>query len=123
MKIKIRSTIILSALVTLVTGCASVAVTSDAIEQRTAAALGLEQGSFVITDRQDEGVKTTYNVKAKNGRAFSCYVTGTFAIVGRVTSDAICTEVGGKTTTKQTGKAAPAPASSCNALLKSAGKC
>lgn len=122
MKNAIRNTIILSALAALVTGCASVAVTGDAIEQRTAFALGLEQGSFVITDRQDEGIKTNYNVKAKNGRAWSCYVTGTFSVVGRVTSDAICTEKAGN---KQAGKAsaAPAPAASCNALLKAAGRC
>lgn len=111
----------LSALLTLVSGCASVAVTSDALEQRTASALGLEPGNFVISDRQDEGVRTNYSVKAKNGRVFSCYVTGTFAIFGRVTSDAICTEMGGRAATKQSGS--PAAASSCNALLKSAGRC
>lgn len=112
------SAAILTAL--LATGCASVAVSNDAIERNTAHALGLAKGNFTISDRMDDGVKTTYTVKANTGKQYSCYVTGTIAVVGRVVSDAMCTELGksGKQTTTGTGGK-----TSCNALLKAAGKC
>lgn len=115
-----RTIVILSA-ISAFAGCASVAVTDDAIGQRTAFALGIERSGFVIADRQDEGIRTNYTVKAKSGKTYSCYVTGTVSVIGRVVSDAICAEIGGAPA-KPTAKASP-PAASCNALLKSAGKC
>ena len=51
----------------LVTGCASVAVSNDAIEQNTAQALGLAKGTFTISDRVDDGVKASYSVKTNTG--------------------------------------------------------
>lgn len=101
-------------------GCASVAVSNDAIEQKTAAALSLSSGTFTINDRVDDGMRTDYTVKASNGKQYACYVTGTVSVTGRVVSDAICTEKA-KGTTKP---ASTTPASSsCNALLKAAKKC
>ena len=44
----------------LATGCASVAVSNDAIEQNTAQALGLAKGTFTISDRVDDGVKAAW---------------------------------------------------------------
>ena len=104
----------------LATGCASVAVSNDAIEQNTAQALGLAKGSFTITDRVDDGVKASYAVKTNTGKQYSCYVTGGVSVVGRVVSDSMCTELGkaGKQPASSTAGAA-----SCNALLKAAGKC
>ena len=107
-------------LVAFVSGCASVAVTSDAIETNTAHALGVDKGTFTISDRADDGVKTTYNVKTDSGKRYSCYVTGTVTVMGRVVSDAMCNEI---KTTKQVSGGAAAPAPACNALLKAAGKC
>jgi hypothetical protein len=104
----------------LASGCASVAVSNDAIEQNTAQALGLAKGTFTISDRVDDGVKASYSVKTNTGKQYACYVTGGVSIVGRVVSDPMCNEVGkaGKqATTGATGNA------SCNALLKAAGKC
>lgn len=118
---KIRQTSIIFSAISALAGCASVAVTDDAIGQRTAFALGIERSGFVISDRQDEGIRTNYTVKAKSGKTYSCYVTGTVSVVGRVVSDAICAEVGGAPA-KPTAKAGT-PAASCNALLKAAGKC
>ena len=102
----------------LVSGCASVAVTNDAIERNTAFALGIEKGTFTISNREDDGVKSTYLVNTKSGRKYTCYVTGTVAVVGRVVSDAVCNEIG-----KQAKQTTKATAQSCNALLKAAGKC
>lgn len=120
MNTKIRQTLIILSAITACAGCASVAVTDDAIGQRTAFALGIERSGFVISDRQDEGIRTNYTVKATSGKTYSCYVTGTVSVIGRVVSDAICAELGGASAKPAAAKAAPA---SCNALLKSAGKC
>ncbi|MBX9705989.1 MAG: hypothetical protein K5Q00_07010 [Gammaproteobacteria bacterium] len=112
-----------SLLTVLTAGCASVAVTEDAIVQNTATALSLDKSAFTVTNRVDNGIKTTYNVKTVTGKNYSCYVTGTVSYVGRSVSDAICSEVGvvqqpGSTTTTP----APAP-KTCDALSKAAGKC
>ncbi|MBZ0067862.1 MAG: hypothetical protein K8F26_03530 [Thiobacillus sp.] len=109
-----------AAFVALASGCASVAVSNDAIEQNTAQALGLAKGSFTIADRVDDGVKASYTVKTNTGKQYACYVTGSVSVVGRVVSDPICSEVG------KSGKPAAgagAAGGSCNALLKAAGKC
>jgi hypothetical protein len=103
-------------------GCASVAVSGDAIEQNTATTLGLAKGSFTISDRVNDGFKSSYTVKTNTGKQYGCYVTGTVSYFGRQVSDAVCTEVG------KSGKPAAAPSAgaaggSCNALLKAAGKC
>ena len=104
----------------LVAGCASVAVTDDVIERNTAQALGLAKGSFAISERTNDGVKASYNVKTNTGKQYACYVTGGVGIVGRVVSDPICTEIakpGKQAASGATGNA------SCNPLLKAAGKC
>ncbi len=75
-------------------GCASVAVSTDLIEQRTAFALGLERSSFTISNRQDEGLRTQYVATTKTGQRYNCYVTGTFSVTGRVVSDALCNKPG-----------------------------
>ncbi len=101
--------------------CASVAVTNDALEDRTSRALGLEKGQYTISDRVDEGTGTRYLVQTKSAKKFSCTVGGSFSVMGRVVSDAICTEM------NRPAGAAPAPSNSsnsnCNALLRAAGKC
>jgi len=102
----------------LAAGCASIAVSNDAIERNTAFALGVEKETFTISDRVDDGVKSTYVVKTNAGKTYSCYVTGAVSVVGRVVSDAVCNEVG--KSAKQTTGTNSAP---CNALLKAAGKC
>ena len=105
--------------VTALSGCASVAVTEDAVKQRTAFALGVEQGDFVISDRVDDGVETRYKVKTKTGKTYNCYVTGTISYVGRTVSDAVCSATGKTAATGTSG----ATGTKCNALLKAANKC
>ena len=120
-----RLTALISAgvLTAFVSGCASVAVTGDAIETNTAHALGVDKGTFTISDRVDEGVKTTYNVKTNAGKRYSCYVTVKVSVMGRIVSDAMCNEIkSGKQASGSAGAAAGA-APACNALLKAAGKC
>lgn len=102
--------------VALLSGCASVAVTEDAIKQKTAFALGVDQGDLAISNRVDDGVQTRYSVKTKTGKTYNCYVTGTVTMFGRNVSDAICSATGKGSTAGNSGV-------KCNALLKAANKC
>lgn len=104
------------AICAFVSGCASVAVTDDAIKRNTAHALGVSTEGVAISNRADEGIKSTYTAQTANGKKYSCYVTGTVTYTGRIVSDAMCNEM----VTAGSGSGAP---SSCNALLKAAGKC
>ena len=81
-------------LAALCSGCASVAVTDNTLEQRTANATGMNVGSFTITDRVDDGLTTRYLAKGKSGQTFNCYVTGTVSFLGRQVSDAQCNPPG-----------------------------
>lgn len=81
-------------LIALCSGCASVAVTDNTLEQRTANATGMAVGSFTVTDRVDDGMTTRYLVKGKSGQTFNCYVTGTVSFLGRQVSDAQCNSLG-----------------------------
>jgi hypothetical protein len=76
------------------TGCASIAVTDEALVDRTAFALGLAKGDFTISNRVDEGTTTRYSVKSKSGQEFNCFVGGSIGVLGRVVSEAICTKKG-----------------------------
>lgn len=76
------------------TGCASLAVTDDAIVERTAFALGLQKNEFTISQRQDDGTTTRYLVKTKSGQDYNCFVGGSFSVLGRSVSEAICTKKG-----------------------------
>jgi hypothetical protein len=76
------------------TGCASIAVTDEAIADRTAFALGLAKGDFTISNRVDNGTTTRYSVRTKAGQEFNCFVGGSISVLGRVVSEAICTKKG-----------------------------
>ena len=119
-------------LASFISGCASVAVSNDAVEKNTASTLGLAKSDFTISNRADDGVKTTYLAKTNAGKQYNCYVTGTITITGRAVSDAICNEIKASvaqpTSTPKASSApststAPSSAPACNALLKAAGKC
>lgn len=126
----------------LAAGCASQAVTDDAIVTNTSRALGLPPSAFTISNRADSGVQTTFLAKTDGGRTYNCYVEGSVSVIGRVVSDAICQEMrqtdvpaaarrgnagaSPSASARPAGAASapsPAPASACNALLRAAGRC
>ncbi|MEQ1515350.1 MAG: hypothetical protein ABL931_02535 [Usitatibacteraceae bacterium] len=78
----------------LLAGCASIAVTNDAIVERTAFALGMDKGSFTIENRVDDGVTTRYGVRTSRGEEFNCFVGGSINVLGRSVSEAICAKKG-----------------------------
>lgn len=75
-------------------GCASLAVTDDAIVDRTAFALGLGKSDFTISNRTDEGTTTRYSVRTKTGQDYNCFLGGSFSVLGRSVSEAICSKKG-----------------------------
>lgn len=89
-----RKTTALLAVAATLSGCASVAVTDEAIVERTAFALGLQRGSFTISGRQDDGMRTDYKVQTKSGQHYNCYVMGSVSVMGRTVSDALCNKPG-----------------------------
>ena len=97
-------------------GCASFAVSDDALVQRTGFALGLEPGQFTISNRMDEGTSTRYRVQTAGGKAYNCTVGGSLSVVGKSVSSALCDEIGKDGASSATG-------ANCNALLKAANKC
>lgn len=75
-------------------GCASVAVSNDALVDRTAFALGLAKSDFTISQRVDEGTTTRYQVRTKTGQEFNCFVGGSISVIGPSVSEAICARKG-----------------------------
>ena len=75
-------------------GCASLAVTDEAIVDRTAFALGLDKAAFTISGRVDEGTTTRYAVRTRSGQDYNCFVGGSFSVLGRSVSEAICMKKG-----------------------------
>jgi hypothetical protein len=103
----------ITSILLLLAGCASVAVTDKAIEDRTAFALNLEKGSFKVIDRVNDGLETSYTVTTNTGKKYNCRVEGSFSFgTGRVVTDPVCNEVG-----------KPANTTKCDSLSKAAGKC
>jgi hypothetical protein len=100
--------------VVLLAGCASFAVSDDALVQRTGFALGLEPNQFTVSNRMDEGTTTRYRVNTTAGKVYNCSVGGSLSVIGKSVSSALCDEIG------QNG-APDKP--NCNALTKAAGKC
>jgi hypothetical protein len=88
------SRVTVAALALAMAGCASVAVTEQALVDRTAFALGLNKGDFTITQRMDEGTTTRYSVRTRTGQEFNCFVGGTFSMLGRTVSEAVCSKKG-----------------------------
>lgn len=91
---KLTRTSVLLIATAMTTACASVAVTDQAIVDRTAFALGLAKSDFTISNRTDEGTTTRYSVRTKSGQDFNCFVGGSISVLGRSVSEAICTRKG-----------------------------
>lgn len=93
MKLSLHRTLAGTA-VLLAAGCASIAVTDEALVDRTAFALGLSKGDFTISQRTDEGTTTRYRVRTRAGQEYTCFVGGSISVLGRVVSEAVCGRVG-----------------------------
>lgn len=75
-------------------GCASIAVTDEAIVERTAFALGIGRSDFTVSNRVDDGTTTRYSARTKTGQDFNCFVGGSLGLLGRAVSEAICSKKG-----------------------------
>lgn len=81
-------------LLPLAGGCASIAVTDEAIVDRTAFALGLAKGDFTTDNRMDDGAATRFHVRTTSGQNYRCFVGGSIGLLGRSVSEAACTKEG-----------------------------
>lgn len=86
---------------------------SDTISNKTEFALGLNKTQFTVYEVNSSMIKTTYKVKTSKGGIYNCYFTKAMGIPA---SDALCSKMNGMSSD-------PIRNSSCNALLKAAGKC
>lgn len=75
-------------------GCASIAVTDEAIVERTAFALGLAKTDFTVSNRVDDGTTTRYAVRTRSGQDYHCFVGGSISVLGRTVSEAVCSKKG-----------------------------
>ena len=125
----------LAAALALLAGCAAT-ISQEALEQRTAQAIGRTVGQFTITDRSEEtGGRINYTVNTRDGVAFRCYLVGATGFQKAMSfgqtphSDAVCvTMVGGKSGSGNqapaaTGQSGRSAGPECNALLRAAGRC
>ncbi len=78
-------------------------IKDSTLQQRAAFALGVDTSQVKISNRENSGIKINFTATVGK-KSNQCYVTSSVGVV----SDAICSG-GGKTT--------------CNELLKKAGKC
>ncbi len=76
------------------TGCASLAVSDEAVVERTAFALGIGRSDFTVSNRVDDGTTTGYSVRTKAGQDFNCLVGGSLGLFGRAVSEAVCSKTG-----------------------------
>lgn len=86
----IPSLIALAAAARAAPGCASSAVSDQAVVDRTAFALGLDPADCSISTRSDEGTTTRYEVRTKSGQEYRRLVGGSIGVLGRSVSDAMC---------------------------------
>ncbi len=98
----------------LFSGCAHIgnSIESDnSLATKAAFALGTTANKVVISNRSPSLNAINFTATV-DGKSHQCYVT---SLAGVVTSDAICSNTGNQTNTKENRP--------CNALLKAAGKC
>lgn len=131
----IRPIVPLAAALALLAGCAAT-ISQDALEQRTAQAIGRTVGQFAVADRSEEtGGRINYTVNTRDGAAYRCYLYGTTGLQNAVTfgqtphSDAICTATAsgqsgsGNVGPAATGQRGRGAGGDCNALSRAAGRC
>ncbi len=126
----LRSITSVAATLAFLSGCAAT-IDQDGLEQRTAQTIGRPVGQFNISDRTEEtGGRINYTVNTRDKEVYRCYLYGATGFQKAMSfgqtphSDAVCTAMAG-------GQKGPAPSGasgrqageSCNALLRTAGRC
>lgn len=94
-------------------------VSDEKLQERAAFALGVDPASIVISNRGSEGVRINFTATV-GGKANQCYVTHAVSVAGSQVSDALCS---GARASKGAAQGKSKDPGSCNALLRSAGRC
>lgn len=80
-------------------GCSTLAsktntLTDEKIKSQTSGALGYEPDQLTIVSRRTEGTNTYVNLKANNGREFTCIINGGNILTLGMTNPPICGKKG-----------------------------
>ena len=86
-------TVVCAPVAILIAACAGLPVGNNVIQEKTAATLNLSQDAFTISDRVNEGEKTSYTVATQRGKKYRCHITGAASLTGAGLSNAICSEL------------------------------
>ncbi|MGA2107913.1 MAG: hypothetical protein ABSH25_09755 [Syntrophorhabdales bacterium] len=82
-----------------ITGCATIAgstnmLTDERIKSETSGALGYSPNDLTIVSRRTEGVNTYVNLKANDGKEFTCVINGGNLFTMGVTNPPMCSTKG-----------------------------
>jgi hypothetical protein len=97
MKLKNYGLIFLAA--ACLTGCASIAagtntLSDERIKSESSGALGYPPEEVTIVSRRTEGVNTYVNLKAKDGKEFTCIINGGNILSMGMTNPPMCSKKG-----------------------------
>ena len=97
MKLKNFGLVFLAA--SCLTGCASIAagtntLSDERIKSESSGALGYSPEEVTIVSRRTEGVNTYVNLKAKDGKEFTCIINGGNILSMGMTNPPMCSKKG-----------------------------
>lgn len=99
MEKKITKLLFASLAAVALAGCNAVAtktntLTDEKIKSNTAGTLGYQPDDLTITNRRTEGVNTYVNLKAKDGKEFTCVINGGNLLSFGMTNPPSCSKKG-----------------------------
>lgn len=94
-----RNIVLIAAASLFFTGCAAIAgktntLTDERIKSETSGALGYSPSDISIVSRRTEGVNTYVNLKANDGKEFTCIVNGGNLLSMGMTNPPMCSKKG-----------------------------
>jgi hypothetical protein len=95
----LRNVFFISAITLTFTGCASIAsgtntLTDEKIKSQTSGALGYSPDDILIVSRRTEGTNTYTNLKAKDGKEFTCIINGGNLLTMGMVNPPMCSKKG-----------------------------
>ena len=95
----LRNLVLIGAASLTFTACATIAgstnmLTDDKIKSNTSGALGYAANDLSIIDRRTEGTNTYVNLKANDGKEFTCIINGGNLLTFGMTNPPLCNKKG-----------------------------
>ena len=94
-----KNIIAVSGLILIASGCNAIAtktnvLSDEKIKSQTSGALGYTPSQMTITNRRTEGVNTYVNLKASDGKEFTCIINGGNLLSMGMTNPPMCNKKG-----------------------------